>query len=147
LRHPDEPRQFRIAMSGRPLGEGDSPCNLHTVSKLGASVPDTIGVNTSDDKESDMKKLIITSLTMTAMGAAALGLAATAAAVPNAGTAGDIVSELAAEGYRVQTNGSVTAPLSSCRVTDVHGTLDASATSAQKENTNVFVDVSCPSHD
>ena len=94
-----------------------------------------------------MKTIFVTSLTAAALATAALGLAATAGAVPNAGTAGDVVSELEAEGYRVQTNGSITAPLSSCQVTDVHGTLDAAATSEQKQNTNVFVDVSCPSHD
>ena len=45
------------------------------------------------------------------------------------------MSELEAEGYSVQTNGSTPAPLSSCQATDVHGTLDESATSEQKQNT------------
>lgn len=94
-----------------------------------------------------MKTFLITSVTAATLGAAALGLAATAVAVPNAGTAADIVDELKAEVYNVQINGSTPVPLSRCAATDVHPSLDESATLEQKQNTRVFVDVSCPSHD
>jgi hypothetical protein len=88
-----------------------------------------------------------TFLTAVALGAAALALAGTAAAVPNAGTAADVIDSLKAEGYNVQINGSTPVPLSRCSATDVHPSLDPSATPEQKQNTRVFVDVSCPSHD
>lgn len=94
-----------------------------------------------------MKNFVITSLTASALTAAALGLAGTAAAFPNAGTAADVVDSLTAEGYNVQVNGIVAVPLSTCRVTDVHPTLDSSATLQDKQHTQVFIDVSCPSHD
>jgi hypothetical protein len=94
-----------------------------------------------------MKNFLITSVTAAALGAAALGLAGPAAAVPNAGTAADIVDGLKAEGYNVQINGSTPVPLSRCTATDVHPSLDESDTLEQKQNTRVFVDVSCPSHD
>jgi hypothetical protein len=94
-----------------------------------------------------MKTFIITPLAVVALGAAALGLASTAMAVPNAGTAADVVDSLKAEGYNVQINGSTPVPLSRCAATDVHPSLDESATPEQKQNTRVFVDVSCPSHD
>jgi hypothetical protein len=94
-----------------------------------------------------MKAFIITPLAVVALGAAALSQASTAMAVPNAGTAADIVDSLEAEGYNVQINGSTPVPLLRCAATDVHPSLDASATPEQKQNTRVFVDVSCPSHD
>jgi hypothetical protein len=94
-----------------------------------------------------MKNLLITSLTAVALGAAALGLAGTAAAFPNAGTAADVVDSLTAEGYNVQVNGLVQVPLKLCAATDVHPRLDDAATLEEKQHTQVFVDVSCPSHD
>ena len=94
-----------------------------------------------------MKNFLITSVAAVALAAAALGLAGTATAVPNAGTAEDIVNGLEAEGYNVQINGSTPVPLSRCTATDVHPSLDESDTLEQKQNTRVFVDVSCPSHD
>jgi hypothetical protein len=44
-------------------------------------------------------------------------------------------------------NGSVSAPLSESDVTGTHPRLDDAATRAEKENTTVFIDVSCPSMD
>ncbi|HEX4588250.1 MAG TPA: hypothetical protein VH185_09855 [Mycobacterium sp.] len=94
-----------------------------------------------------MKNFVITPLAAVALGAAALGLAGTAAAFPNAGTAADIVDGLKAEGYNVQINGLVQVPLKLCTTTGIHPTLDDSATLQEKQHTQVFVDVSCPSHD
>ena len=94
-----------------------------------------------------MKNFLITPLAAVALGAAALGLAATASAFPNAGTAADIVDNLKAEGYNVQVNGLFQVPLKLCTATDVHPRLDDSATLQEKQHTQVFVDVSCPSHD
>jgi hypothetical protein len=91
--------------------------------------------------------LLITSITAAAVGVAALGLAGTAAAFPNAGTAEDVVDSLKAEGYNVQVNGLVQVPLKLCTATDVHPTLSESDTPQDKGHTQVFVDVSCPSHD
>lgn len=94
-----------------------------------------------------MRNDVITPLAAVALGAAALGLAGAAAAFPNAGTAEDVVNDLKAEGYNVQTNGLVQVPLKLCTATDVHPTLDESDTLQDKQHTQVFVDVSCPSHD
>jgi hypothetical protein len=86
-------------------------------------------------------------MTAAAFGAAALGLAGTVAAFSNAGTAADVVDNLKAEGYNVQVNGLVQVPLNLCTSTGVHPRLDDSATLEEKQHTQVFVDVSCPSHD
>jgi hypothetical protein len=94
-----------------------------------------------------MKNFVITSLTAGTLAAAALGLAGTAAAFPHAETAADVVDDLTAEGYNVQINGLVQVPLKLCTATDVHPTLDESASLQEKQHTQVFVDVSCPSHD
>jgi hypothetical protein len=86
-----------------------------------------------------MKKLTITSATVGALAATALGLAGAAAAAPTGGSsASDVVNSLHAQGYNVQLNGSVTASLSQCIVTGVHGD------SGSPQNTTVYVDVSCP---
>ena len=79
-----------------------------------------------------MKNFVITPLAAVALGAAALGLAGAATAFPNAGTAADVVDSLKAEGYNVQVNGLVQVPLKLCNVTDVHPTLDDSATLQEK---------------
>jgi hypothetical protein len=94
-----------------------------------------------------MSKFIVTTAALGALAAAALGLAGTAAAFPQGGTAADTAASLAAEGYRVAFNGSVSVPLSECSVTGTHPSINASATPAEKENTTVFIDVSCPSKD
>ena len=94
-----------------------------------------------------MRNFVITPLASLALGAAALGLAGTAAAFPNAGTADIVFDDLKAEGYNVQVNGLVQVPLKLCTVTDVHPRLDDAATLEEKQHTQVFVDVSCPSHD
>jgi hypothetical protein len=94
-----------------------------------------------------MKNFVITSLTAGALALAALALAGPAIAFPNDGTAADVFDELKAEGYNVAVNGLVQVPLSTCRVTDVHPTLDDTATLEEKQHTMVFIDVSCPSHD
>jgi hypothetical protein len=94
-----------------------------------------------------MSKFIVTTAAFGALAAAALGLAGTAAAFPQGGTAADTAASLAAEGYRVAFNGSVSAPLSECAVTGTHPSLNAAATRVEKENTTVFIDVSCPSKD
>jgi hypothetical protein len=94
-----------------------------------------------------MSKFIVTTAAFSALAAAALGLAGTTAAFPQGGTAADTAATLAAEGYRVAFNGSVWAPLSECSVTVTHPRLDDAASRAEKENTTVFIDVSCPSMD
>ena len=94
-----------------------------------------------------MQKFLITSLTAGALTAAALGLAGTASAFPHAETAADAIDELKTQGYNVQINGLVQAPLSECTATGVHPSLDNTATLQEKEHTQVFVDVSCPSND
>jgi len=94
-----------------------------------------------------MKNFLITSLTAGALTAAALGLAGTASAFPHAETAADAIDELKTQGYNVQINGLVQAPLSECTATGVHPSLDNTATLQEKEHTQVFVDVSCPSND
>jgi hypothetical protein len=94
-----------------------------------------------------MNKVIVTTAAFGALAAAALGLAGSAAAFPQGGTAADTAAGLASEGYRVAFNGSVSAPLSECSVTGTHPRLDDAATRAEKENTTVFIDVSCPSMD
>jgi hypothetical protein len=86
-----------------------------------------------------MKKVTITATTVAALAATALGLAGAAAAASTGGSsASNTVNSLHAQGYNVQVNGSVTAPLSECIVTGVHGD------SGAPQNTTVYVDVSCP---
>jgi hypothetical protein len=94
-----------------------------------------------------MLNFVITPLTAVTLGAAALGPAGAAAAFPNAETAADVVDNLTAEGYNVQVNGLVQVPLKLCNVTDVHPRPDDAATLQEKQQTQVFVDVSCRSHD
>ena len=94
-----------------------------------------------------MKNFVVTPLTSVALGAVALALAGTAVAFPNAGTAADVVDSLKTEGYNVQVNGLVQVPLKLCAVTDVHPRLDDASTLEERQHTQVFVDVSCPSHD
>ena len=90
-----------------------------------------------------MNKFTITAATLGALAATALGLAGAAAAAPTGGSsASDTVSSLQAQGYNVQLNGSVTAPLSQCIVTGVHGEPAGRIDSTQF--TTVYVDVSCP---
>jgi hypothetical protein len=92
-----------------------------------------------------MKSIAISALTAGALAAAALGMSGIAAAFPNAGNVEDTVSSLKSEGYKVQLNGSTNnSPLSRCIVTGMHPTLPDTATSAEKQNTTVFVDISCP---
>jgi hypothetical protein len=89
-----------------------------------------------------MKKFTVTAATAGALAATALGLAGAAAAAPTGGSsAADTVKSLQAQGYNVQLNGSVTAPLSQCLVTGVHG--DSPRTDPT-QFTTVYVDVSCP---
>jgi hypothetical protein len=92
-------------------------------------------------------KTILTTLAASALTAAALGLAGTAAAFPGATSAADVIDGLRAEGYLVQINGIPSAPLTRCTATDIHPSLDESATLQEKQHTQVFVDVSCPCHD
>ena len=90
-----------------------------------------------------MKKFTITTATVGALAATTLGLAGAAAAAPTGGSsASDTVNSLQAQGYKVQLNGSVTAPLSQCLVTGVHG--DSAARHDPTVFTTVYVDVSCP---
>ena len=87
-----------------------------------------------------MKGFTIATATVGALAATALGLAGVAAAAPTGGSsASETVNSLQAQGYNVQLNGSVTAPLAQCTVTGVHGD-SASPTTF----TTVYVDVACP---
>jgi hypothetical protein len=91
-----------------------------------------------------MKTFTTTAATVGALAATALGLAGAAAAAPIGGSsASEAVSSLQAQGYNVQLNGSVTAPLLECTVTGVHGD-SAGPVNPTRLNT-VYVDVSCPS--
>jgi hypothetical protein len=94
-----------------------------------------------------MNNFVVTPLAAMVLGATALSLAGTAAAFPNAETAEDTVADLKAEGYNVQINGLVKVPLKLCTATGIHPSLDESATLQEKQHTQVFVDVSCPSQD
>ena len=86
-----------------------------------------------------MPKFTITAATIGALAVIALGWAGSAAAAPTGGSsAADVVNSLQAQGY----NGSVTAPLSECIVTGVHG--DSAGRTASTQFTTVYVDVSCP---
>jgi hypothetical protein len=90
-----------------------------------------------------MTKFTIAAATVGALAATVLGLADTAAAAPTgASSAADTVNTLHAQGYNVQINGSVTAPLSACLVTGVHG--DSAGPTGPTQFTTVYVDVSCP---
>ena len=89
-----------------------------------------------------MTTFTMTAATVGALAATALGVAGAAAAAPLGGSsASDAVSSLQSQGYNVVLNGSVTAPLSDCTVTGVHGDSPVDRT---RLNT-VYVDVSCPS--
>ncbi|MGH3722836.1 MAG: hypothetical protein ACRDUS_01765 [Mycobacterium sp.] len=90
-----------------------------------------------------MNKFAFTAITASAFVAAALGFAGTAAASSSTGggSASDTIGNLQRQGYSVQINGSVSAPLSECIATDVHG-----ASSSSSSGT-VYVDVSCHSVD
>jgi hypothetical protein len=89
-----------------------------------------------------MKKFTITAGILCALATTTMVLAGAAAAAPTGGaSAADIVKSLETQGYSVQINGSVTAALSQCLVTGVHGdTLKKDPT----QFSTVYVDVSCP---
>jgi len=82
-----------------------------------------------------MRMIVYTVIGAGAMAAAALGLAGTAAA---AGGADVIVNGLSADGFVVQLNGSQTANLSACAVTDVN------KDSTPGSTPTAYVDVKCP---
>ena len=77
-------------------------------------------------------------LTIAALGAAG---AATAAPIGVGMSAADTVDALEAQGFAVQINGQVISPLSTCKVTGVHGLAGAMPLS---QFDTVYVDVSCP---
>lgn len=82
-----------------------------------------------------MKTFVMTIAAAGAMAAAALGFAGTASA---AGGADAAINGLQSQGYTVRLNGSPTAPLTACTVTDVQKD-DTSGTSL-----TAYVEVSCP---
>lgn len=65
--------------------------------------------------------------------------------------AADVVGALTGEGYSVQIDGTPSAPLSGCTVTDIHGLPDPANALTQRADpkviTNVYVDVDCASDD
>jgi hypothetical protein len=77
------------------------------------------------------------------------GSAGVAAAAPTGGTsAADTVQSLQDKGYTVQLNGSLTEPLSQCKVTGVHGMSNTDAAGHQlvpNQFNTAYVDVDCPS--
>jgi hypothetical protein len=89
-----------------------------------------------------MKKFTIMAGILCALATTAVGWAGAAPAAPTGGSsAADVVRSLEAQGYSVQINGSVTASLSQCLVTGVHGD------TVKKDPTQfstVYIDVSCP---
>ena len=97
----------------------------------------------------DMKTIAIATLATGALTAAALGLAGTAAAFPGNGSAEDTISGLKSDGFKVELNGSTNnQPLSRCSVQGLHPLLSnlTDLPLAEKQNTTVFVDISCPDH-
>ena len=97
----------------------------------------------------DMKTIAIATLATGALTAAALGLAGPAAAFPGNGSAEDTISGLKSDGFKVELNGSTNnQPLSQCSVQGLHPLLSnlANLPLAEKQNTTVFVDISCPDH-
>ena len=97
----------------------------------------------------DMNKLAITTLTAGALTAAALGLTGTAAAFPGNGSAEDTINGLKSDGFAVELNGSTNnQPLSRCTVQGLHPLLStiSNLSLEDKQNTTVFVDISCPDH-
>ncbi|MEZ0052448.1 hypothetical protein ABIA30_003466 [Mycobacterium sp. MAA66] len=88
--------------------------------------------------------------TVAALAATALTSAGAAQASSAAGNnAGDVVGALIGEGYNVQIDGTPSAPLSGCTVTDVHGLPNAADALTQRADpkvvTTVYVDVDCAS--
>jgi ABC-type phosphate transport system substrate-binding protein len=82
-----------------------------------------------------MKTFVMTIAAAGAMAAAALGFAGAASA---AGGADATINGLQSDGYTIQLNGSTTAPLTACTVTDVRrdGSSGGSLTA--------YVNVACP---
>ncbi len=96
-----------------------------------------------------MKTIAFATLAAGALTAAALGLAGTATAFPGNGSAEDTISGLKSDGFKVELNGSTNnQPLSRCSVQGLHPLLSnlADLPLAEKQNTTVFVDISCPDH-
>ncbi|HEX3283161.1 MAG TPA: hypothetical protein VHT50_00560 [Mycobacterium sp.] len=96
-----------------------------------------------------MNKIAIMTLTAGALAAVGLGLAGTAAAFPGSGSAEDVISGLKSDGFKVELNGSTNSqPLSRCTVQGLHPLLStiSNLSLEDKQNTTVFVDISCPDH-
>ena len=96
-----------------------------------------------------MKTIAIMTLTAGALTAAALGLSSTATAFTGSGTAEDTINGLKSDGFAVELNGSTNnQPLSRCSVQGLHPLLStiSNLSLADKQNTTVFVDISCPDH-
>ncbi|HZA08935.1 hypothetical protein [Mycobacterium sp.] len=90
-----------------------------------------------------MNKIAITVASAGALTAIAVGLAGAATAAPSgSGSAADVMGSLQSQGYSVQLNGTVSAPLSACVVNDVHGL--PRGTGGASGFTTVYIDVSCP---
>jgi hypothetical protein len=90
-----------------------------------------------------MKKYAHVAAAVGALASAAFGLAPFAAAAPsNSSSVQDTVDRLQALGYNVQLNGSKTAPLNQCTVLAVRP--DDPGTTAPKQFTTIWVDISCP---
>jgi hypothetical protein len=89
-----------------------------------------------------MKKIAVTLTGAAILAATAVSLAAEASAAPLGGRADDAINTLQSQGYIVQINGSPTAPLSACTITNVGGL--ANAESAAGHGTTAYVDVACP---
>jgi hypothetical protein len=90
-----------------------------------------------------MKKFAVSTAVTGIIVVAALGWSGTAQAAPTGdASAADTIKSLQGLGYNVQINGSVTAPLTQCLVTGVHGLPNSSA--VPTGFTTVYVDVDCP---
>lgn len=86
-----------------------------------------------------MRRIALTAIATSALAAATFGFAGTAAASSSTGggSASDTIGNLQRQGYSVQINGNVSAPLSECVATDVH------TATAMSSSGTVYVDVSC----
>ena len=90
-----------------------------------------------------MKRCVNITVAVGALAGALMGLAPLATAAPsNSASVQDTVDRLQALGYNVELNGSRTAPLKDCTVLAVHP--DDPGTTAPKQFTTIFVDISCP---
>lgn len=97
------------------------------------------------------KITLISTAAAALVSAALVGAGSAQAASASGNNASDVIGTLNGEGYNVQVDGTPSAPLSGCTVTDIHGLPNPANALTQhadpKMITNVYVDVDCASDD